>query len=222
VLAQTAYTTQFVTSITYQNIGSGVATLSFNFYAQNSSTAIPYSVATLQPNAGASLAVGNVSGISSGFQGTAVIQSDQPVASTLVQVPVNSPVKNRPLSNGFRSDEGAADFLIPTVLKDAFDTRTRFSIQNVDTVGADIEVKFVSAESVSLGQVVHTQNFTNVPPNAAVYIDAGQLEQQLGSSFNGSAQISAKKTGTSNPGKVVAAAPSAKSSFAACCGLNFA
>ena len=206
VLAQTAYTTQFVTSITYQNIGSGVATLSFNFYAQNSSIAIPYSVATLQPNAGASLAVGNVSGISSGFQGTAVIQSDQPVASTLVQVPVGSPVKNRPLSNGFRSDEGAADFLIPTVLKDAFDTRTRFSIQNVDTVGADIEVKFVSAESGNLGQVVHTQNFTNVPPNAAVYIDAGQLEQQLGSSFNGSAQISAKKTGTSNPGKVVAAA----------------
>lgn len=204
--AQTAYTTQFVTSITYQNVGTGTATMSVLFYPENSGTPITHNLPPLAPNAGASLAVVNVSGLSAGFKGGAVIQSDQPVVSTLVQVPIGSPgVVNRPLTNGFNPSDGSAAFQIPTVLKNAFNTNTRFSIQNVDTVNADITVKFVSADSSNLGQTVHTETITNLPPNSVKYIDAG-LVTQLGSSFNGSAQITATRSGTSDPGKVVAAA----------------
>lgn len=204
--AQTAYNTQFVTSITYQNVGTGAATMSVLFFAEGSGTPITHPLPQLAQNAGASLAVVNVSGLTAGFKGGAVIQSDQPIVSTLVQVPVGNPnVANRPLTNGFNSNEGAAEFQIPTVLKNAFNTNTRFSIQNVDAVGADITVRFVSAESGNLGQVVHTETITNLPSNSVRYIDAGQVAQ-LGSSFNGSAQITAVRTGTSTPGKVVAAA----------------
>ncbi len=204
--AQTAYNTQFVTSITYQNVGTGSATMQVLFYSENSGSPITHNLPSLAANAGASLAVVNVSGLSSGFKGGAVIQSDQPVVSTIVQVPVNSPgVANRPLINGFTSNEGAPDFQIPTVLKNAFNTNTRFSIQNVDTVAADVTVRFVSAETGNLGQTVHTETITNLPPNSVKYIDAGQVTQ-LGNSFNGSAQITAVRTGSSSPGKVVAAA----------------
>lgn len=204
--AQTAYDTQFVTSITYQNVGSGNATISVLFFPEGAGTPITHNLPSLAPNAGASLAVVNVAGLTAGFKGGAVIQSDQLIVSTLVQVPVNSPgVANRPLTNGFTTNDGAAEFQIPTVLKNAFDTNTRFSIQNVDTAAANITVKFVSAAPGNLGQVVHTENITNLPPNSVKYIDAGQVAQ-LGATFNGSAQITAVRADTSTPGRVVAAA----------------
>ncbi len=200
VLGQ-AYTTSFITSITYQNVGTSDATVTFNFYNEASGTPITVN-RTLPAGAGSSLYVGGLTGseaLPSGFQGSAVMSSDQPLVATLVQIPQSSTVKNRPLSNGFSS--GASQVLIASVLKNQFNTNTRFSVQNVDSTNIDITVEFYPVGSTT--PIIVTAN--NIPPGAAKYFDAGTLSQ-LGSSFNGSAIVKAVQSGSSTPANIVASA----------------
>jgi hypothetical protein len=124
-----------------------------------------------------------------------VMQSDQPLLATLVQLPQGSAtVKNRPLSNGFF--EGAAQSLIASVIKNTFDTTTVFSVQNVDSQANDISIKFYDTSAV----LTHTIN-TTVQPGAAYYVDAGTVAA-LGASFNGSVVITAKRADTTD-GKII-------------------
>lgn len=193
-----AYGTSFVTSVTYMNIGSGEASISFVFYAAGSSTPIPISRPALAEYAASSLYVGGLAELSSGFQGSAVLESNQPLAATLVQLPPGgSSVKNRPLSNGFAS--GAPVITIPTVLKNTYSTNSIFSVQNVDSVGADLTVEFIPVSGTTI-----TDQVTNLPPGAAKYYDLGTSPVIGASSFNGSVRITAKDTGTTNNGSVVA------------------
>ncbi len=192
-----AYGTSFTTSITYFNVGTGPANITLNFYNEADGTAIPISVAQLPANAGASLYVGNLTQVSSGFRGSALLSSDQPLVATLVQLaPSSSSVKVRPLSNGFGS--GSASALVPTVLKNTFGSTSIVSVQNVDTVGADLSIAFIPVSGSTV-----TETLTNLPPNTAKYFDLGTLSD-LGQSFNGSMKITAVQTGTSNPGSIVA------------------
>jgi len=192
-----AYGTSFVTSITYQNVGDSSATVTINFYAEGDSTPITITRPDLAAGAGTSLYVGSLSEITSGFIGSAVLSSTQPIVATLVQLPSGT-VKNRPLSSGFSS--GFSSVLIPTVLKDTYGYTSMFSIQNVDSVGADIAVTFVPAD----GSASTVYNITNLPSGVAEYFDMGTFSGISASSFNGSVQVVSVKTGTSTPGSVIA------------------
>jgi hypothetical protein len=198
-----AYTTAFTTSITYLNVGSGSATVSLNFYAENSGTAIPITRPALAKGAGTSLFVGSLAEISPGFKGSAVMSSDQPLVATLVQLPQGATnVKNRPLSNGF--DAGSASVLVPTVLKNTFGQSSKFSVQNVDTVGADLTLNFYNATSPANPPIVVT--VTNLPSNSARWFNMPDVPEITAASFNGSVVITSVKTGTSTPGAIVASA----------------
>jgi len=190
-----AYGTNFTTSITYQNVGSGPATISLDFYSQANGTPINITLPALAANAGSSLFVGSISQVSSGFKGSAVMSSDQPLVATLVQVPPNgSVVTSRPLSNSFSG--GAASVLVPTALKNMFGYTSMISIQNVDTVGADLTVEMIPVSGTTI-----TDTVTNLPSGAAKYYDMGTFI--TGATFNGSVRVTAKKTGTSTPGSIV-------------------
>jgi hypothetical protein len=197
-LAQ-AYSTSFTTSITYQNVGTGAAKITILFYATpDSVTPIEVVRPDLPKDAGTSLFIGSLTTIGSGFRGSAVMQSDQPLLATLVQIPQGSAtVRNRPLSNGFSG--GASVALIATVLKNEFDTNTIFSVQNVDNADNTISIKFYNTSAT----LVHTIN-TSVKPGAAYYVDAGRVNE-LGASFNGSAVVEAKRADNSN-GAIIASA----------------
>ena len=199
--AQNAYSAAFTTSITYQNVGTGTASVVFSFYPENNGTPITYP-ATLAPNAGGSLFVGNVNGLAAGFNGSAVLSSDQPVVATLVQISSDSAIKNRPLSNGFSS--GAPEFLLATVLKNQFNSTTRFSVQNAHSTSVDLTLEFYNASNPGGAPITVTHN--NLPVGAAKYFDMGQITQITASSFNGSAVISAVESGTSTPANIVASA----------------
>lgn len=191
-----AYNTNFITSITYQNISNANATVTFTFYPPSGSSASPITFnRTLAANAGASLFVGGASELSSfSGQGSAVISSDQPIVATVVQLPQSTTVRNRPLSNGFGSNDGSNNVLIATVLKNQFNQTTKFSIQNADTSTINVTLRFFR---VGEATAVHTETFSlNV--GTARFFDAGTISQ-LGTSFNGSATIQAT-------GKVVATA----------------
>jgi hypothetical protein len=194
-----AYPTSFTTSITYQNVGTGDATIVLDFYAQGSGTPISINLPLLAANAGTSIYVGSITEVSSGFKGSAVMSSDQPLVATLVQVPPSSSiVKNRPLSNGFEA--GASFVLVPTVLKNTFGNTSTVSIQNVDTVAADLTVEFVPVGGTAFSVTVDA-----LPSGSAKYYDMGTFSHaSIGSSFNGSMKITAVKDGTSTPGAVVA------------------
>lgn len=188
-----AYGTSFITAITYQNVGSASATINFTFYPASGSP-ITFSK-TLAANAGASLNVGTANELS-GFsgQGSAVISSDQPIVATIVQLPQSTTVRNRPLSNGFGSNDGSNNVLIATVLKNQFNQTTKFSVQNADTTNINVTVKFFPVGSST---PIHQDTFSlNV--GTARFFDAGGISA-LGSNFNGSVTIQAN-------GKVVATA----------------
>ncbi len=197
--AQIAYNAPFTTSITYQNVGTGTATIVFQFYPENNGT--PVSVPkTLAEGAGGSLYVGSLTEVAAGFNGSVVMSSDVPVVATLVQISGDSAVKNRPLSNGFSS--GASEYLLATVLKNQFSTSSRFSVQNASSTSVDVTINLFNADNTAAPPIVVTQN--NLPAGAAKYFDMGQLSQVTAASFNGSATITAVESGTSTPANIVA------------------
>lgn len=194
-----AYSTQFTTSVTYQNVGSGPATISLVFYSEASSTGIPITLPELAPLAGTSIYIGSVADISTGFKGSAVMSSNQPLVSTLVQVPeAGSGVSVRPMSNGFTSGNGYV--LVPTVLKNKYDYNSIVSVQNVDSVVADYELFFVPVDGTAIS--IETQD---VPAGATKYYDLGTMST-IPAGFNGSLQVFATKDGTTDPALVVASA----------------
>ncbi len=184
VFAQ-AYSTPFTTSITYQNVGTADATILVEFYdSPSDTTPIVISRPALAPNASTSLFVGSLTDVTAGFRGSAVMQSDQPILATMVQLPQGTTpgTRNRPLVNGF-SASGASQVLVATVLKNQYDTTTQFSVQNTGSSASDLTFRFYDTAAVQ----VHS--FTqNVQPGAAYYVDAGLLAG-LGTSFNGSALV---------------------------------
>lgn len=202
VKAQSAYSTQFTTSIAFSNVGSGPANISLDIYNQQNGTAVASGLTfTLNANAGTSFFVGSVGALGSSFNGSAVLSADQPLAATLVQsAPAASVVKNRALSNGFTT--GEAKVLLPTVLKAQFGpNNTKFSVQNVDSVAADISVKFFLVGATT---PTFTDNIANLPPNAAKYYDLGTIAGITTATFNGAVVIESVQDGSSTAGKVVA------------------
>ncbi|MFN2305170.1 MAG: hypothetical protein ACK2TV_15690, partial [Anaerolineales bacterium] len=192
-----AYGTDFVTSIAYMNIGTAAANITLRVF-ESDGTYQDFTIASDFPvNAASTIYIGDLGGIGSDFKGSAIMSSSQPLATTLIQIPQSpSTVKNRPLSTGFSSGENVV--LVPTVLKNYYETNSIFTVQNVDSVAADITVEFVPLS----GSVV-TDNIT-LQPGAAKYYDMGGTTPITATSFNGSAVITAVQSGTSTPGAVVA------------------
>lgn len=197
VSAGTAYNAAFTTSVTYQNVGAGTANVVFTFYNENTGTGIDVS-RTLASGGGASLAVGTLTEVSSGFKGSVVMSADEPVVATMVQVSSDADVKNRPLSNGFSS--GASEVTLASVLKSQFNTTSRFAIQNADNVAVDLTIELYAVGNPTPIQVTHN----NLPVGAAKYFDMGTLAAVTTTSFNGSAIVRAVEAGTSTPADIVA------------------
>lgn len=199
--AAPAYNTAFTVSITYQNVGTVPGSVSVDFFQEGSGTAINFNAGTLNGGASTSLSVGTA--ISSGsFKGSAVLSSDQPIIATIVQLDVTGTVRNRPLSNGFDAAGGAPKQLVATVLKNAFNSTTYFSVQNTESAAIDVKVDYYALGATS---PTFTDTATNLPANAAKYFDAGTTAG-LGTTFNGSAVVTAKLTGTATDAKIVVTA----------------
>ncbi|MFO7170826.1 MAG: hypothetical protein DIU80_022595 [Chloroflexota bacterium] len=205
--ATTAYSTKFSTAITYQNISTEQANVRIQLFADGSGSPITVDLSPLAAGAGTSVAIGSLSanGLSDGFQGGAVMSSDQPIVATMVQVPVQSNMVTRPLSNGFSPDSGAASVLLATILKNSFNQTSKFSVQNVDSSPADVKIEFFDATSTPPGAKIDaaTINISALPAGSVKLFDAGTIPG-LPDSFNGSAIVTSTRTGSSAPGRMVA------------------
>lgn len=197
-----AYNTQFITSITFQNVGTEAANVVFNFYPEASDQEPIVVQRPLAAGAGSSLFVGGLQGdeaLPTNFLGSAVMSANQPVVATLVQLPQSTTVKNRPLSNGFSNV--TSKVLLATVLKNRFGTTSRFSIQNADSGPAVIKVKIFNADNTAAPAI--TLPDVLLPAGSAKYFDMGELGQVTDGVFNGSATVEAVKQGGSTPANIV-------------------
>jgi hypothetical protein len=188
-----AYKTSYITSITYQNVGTAATTsIQILFYATPSTTTpITVPLSNLDAGASTSLFVGGVSGVTSPFKGSAYIQSDQPLIATLVQNPQNSTtVLVRPLSNGFTS--GGATALIASVLRKTNGANTIFSIQNIDDQTNTIDIKFINTSAV-----IKYETTQSVAAGASYYVDMGTMSS-AGSTFDGSVIATAQRADSSD------------------------
>lgn len=195
-----AYDAQFTTSVTYVNVGDATTTvLDLYFFADPSDTSpTSHSLDPLDPYAAGSLFIGNLDDtvVADGFQGSAYMQSDQPMLVTLVQIPQNAGnVKNRALSNGFAA--GAPQALVATVLKNQFNTNTIFSVQNADSETNTVTMLFYNTSAT----LVYSQT-EDIEPGAAYYFDAAQVAG-LPNPFNGSAVLLAERADATD-GSIVA------------------
>ena len=184
-----AYDAHFTTGITYVNVGTATTTtLDLLFYmGPDDLTPITFSLPALAPNAASSIYVGNISDVPAGFQGDAIMQSDQPMLVTLVQIVTdNAALKNRAISNGFSA--GAAQSLIGTVIKGAVDTNSIIALQNADSDSNIVTVKFFDQSAVQ--KYIVTQE---IEQGASFYIDVGQLAD-FPANFNGSAVATAVRS----------------------------
>lgn len=197
--AQT-YGAAYMTAITYQNVSESTASITFSFYSEGGSNPINANY-TLAVHAAGSLNVGSLSSLSAGFRGSAVMTSNQPVVATLVQIPPGTHAsKTRPLAPG--AYPGTAVVLIASALKNTFATNSVIAVQNTDTVTNDFTIEFYKPGSTA---PFYTDNTTglDIPPGAAQYYDLGQIAG-LGTSFNGSAVVSAYQSVGGDPGSAVA------------------
>jgi hypothetical protein len=188
--AQAAYTASFSTSITYQNVGANAASIVIVYYKDDGSQ-VTFPAGNLNAGASSSVFAGNVTNLAAGFQGAAILSSNEPVVATLVQVGQGAGApKNRPLSNGFSA--GSPRVLIATALKNAFSQSTKIAVQNASAGASDFVVKFFNTTSTT---PVHTVNFANVPAGAARYVDVGATAA-LPDGFSGSATIESFTAGS--------------------------
>jgi hypothetical protein len=202
--ADNAYDTNYVTSITYMNVGTDAANLSVTFYNATDGTTTDYpllntngSAVTIPVKASSSIAVSAVSGLSATWKGGAVISSNQPLIATMVQVSNDSVIKVRPVSNGFQSTDGSGTIIVPTVMKACFNDKltTRFNVQNVggSSNTASISIKWPN------GDTAYTVTTPSLAPGAVHQVDLGALSNPTsptntytvptGCLFNGSAVI---------------------------------
>jgi len=200
--ASNAYETNYVTSITYMNVGTDAANLSVTFYNAADGTTADYplvnsngSAVTIPVKASSSIAISTVSSLSSTWKGGAVISSNQPLIATMVQVSNDSVIKVRPVSNGFQSTDGSGTIIVPTVMKACFNDKltTRFNVQNVGSSSstASIAVKWPN------GDTAYSVTTPSLAPGAVYAVDMGSVTTTTsgnytppsGCTFNGSAVI---------------------------------
>jgi hypothetical protein len=184
--AQQGADVQFTTAVTYQNVSNATANVTFTFYQPNGTPqALPAS--QLPAGASSSLFLGSVTQLGAGFQGSGIIQSDQQIVATVVQLQQgsNGPNVNRPLSNGYAT--GAARQLIASVLKNPTGVNqiTKIAVQNTGSAAASATLRFFA-----VGQTTPTfeQPISNLAPGASQVVDVRQISQ-IPNGFNGSATL---------------------------------
>jgi hypothetical protein len=194
-------------SITYQNVGVNTATIYVDFYPEGNGTPIPFTVSPLAAGAGTSLYIGSVTGLSSGFRGSAVMSSTEPLVATVVQFSNDAGMKMRMLSNGFSSTDGSNQYLIATTLLNKFNRTTVFSIQNAGDADVEATVKFYDADNN--GNLASTVKHV-IPAGSSKYIEMDDATDTglpaATTVFNGSAIVTAVlNSDKTTPANVVAA-----------------
>jgi hypothetical protein len=192
----------FTTRIYVQNPNPNPASGIINFFDELGS-GMPHSVnfpLNLNSNGSTEILVGTLSGLGSGWKGSAVISADQPVVAASVQVPPSG--YGHMMSNAFTSAEGTSNLFLTTFLRDVGNEVSLFSVQNIESEAINIRARFIDTAgnpviTPTLVLQAYTAKFFDAA-NAAATIGAG-----FPSIFNGSVVVTATKVSDGSPARIV-------------------
>ena len=192
----------FTTRIYVQNPNPNPASGIINFFDELGS-GMPHSVNVsfnLNSNGSTEILVGTLSGLGSGWKGSAVISADQPVVAASVQVPPSG--YGHMMSNAFTSAEGASDLFLTTFLRDVGDEVSLFGVQNIESEAINIRARFID----TFGNPVITPTLV-LQANTAKFFDAANAAATIGAgfpaTFNGSVVVTATKVSDGSPARIV-------------------
>ena len=157
----------------------------------------------LEAHKAGSVAVGSVSGMPTGFKGSAVISASVPVIATSVMFSTaNTAQYSRSFYSGFDASKASSTFYLATVRSNGI-TTSSFGIQNIESFAITATLNFYRVGEVAPA-FTHT---VNIPASAAYVAKISDVPGYPGNPFDGSLVISATKQGdATTPGKVVATA----------------
>jgi hypothetical protein len=195
--AQSADGQSWKTAITYYTPSDVGGQMLVSFYAEGSATPIMADPINLAGHQAGTLLVSSVTGLPSGFSGSAVLSAEVPIVAVDVQIAGDAPSYARPLYSGFSPQDANDTFFIPTFLYQKFNNNTTMGIQNIETSQITVQVKAYAA-----GATNPTYNQAhNIAAQSTVILTGADMSLPAG--FTGSVVIDG--TGAQG-GRVVASA----------------
>jgi len=192
----------FTTRIYVQNPNPNPASGIINFFDELGS-GMPHSVnvpLNLNSNGSTEILVGLLSGLGSGWKGSAVISADQPVVAASVQVPPTG--YGHMMSNAFTSAEGTSNLFLTTFLRNVGNEVSLFGVQNIESEAINIRARFID----TAGNPVITPTLV-LQANTAKFFDAANAAATIGpgfpATFNGSVVVTATKVSDGSPARIV-------------------
>jgi len=192
----------FTTRIYVQNPNPNPASGIINFFDELGS-GMPHSVNVpfnLNSNGSTEILIGSLSGLGSGWKGSAVISADQPVVAASIQVPPSG--YGHMMSNAFTSAEGTSDLFLTTFLRNVGNEVSLFGVQNIESEAINIRARFID----TAGNPVITPTLV-LQANTAKFFDAANAAATIGAGFpaifNGSVVVTATKVSDGSPARIV-------------------
>lgn len=158
-----------------QNLSGNTATIQIEFYDQNGTlhASVPDTIAANSSNTYSPLPAQ----VQSGFDGSVVISSDQPVAA------IANVIGDGTQGSSYSGlDGGAATASLPIIVRDFFGINTWFNVQNTGASATTVTVAYS-------GKPTCNQTATIQPGAAATFDQA--THTCLGSNYNGAATVTA-------------------------------
>jgi len=178
----------WTTGFQLQNLSSSVAAVTITFYQQNG-TALPAFSSSIPANGSVTYATLNGTqgpSVPTGFNGSAVISSDQQV-SAILNILGNSGAYGGSASG---ISAGATKVGLPLIQKNNGGNETWCSIQNAGAAAASVTVAFAPRDASSGN--AHTTAAATVQPGASMTIDTTQIAA-LGTKFVGAATVNSNQ-----------------------------
>lgn len=178
------------TGVQLQNVGSGTATVSIESY-QTGSNAAPVTKSDSVPQNGSKTLLPADLNLPAGFQGSAVVSSDQPL-NAIVNV-TNREAAGNGIAGGLAAAQyqgissPATTISFPLVKRDYFGKTTTFYIQNAGSVAATAQATFVTAAG--------TFNFTtpSIEPGRMVIVNPAAAGVPAGNNSLGSLTVTSSQ-----------------------------
>ncbi|MBM2826196.1 MAG: hypothetical protein HW403_260 [Dehalococcoidia bacterium] len=195
-VATSAAATAWSGSIVLQNHGAEPANALVNFYSPAGVLVKAHSLITpIPPKGSVAIDMASISDLPSGFAGSAVVSSSQPVSAAFIGFDAINPDIDRTIYTGYA--EGTTTVYVPAISNAYADQTSTLVVQNVESGPITISVRYYERFTGALTATVTD----TIPGNASHYFDSSNLPgpQQLPAGWSGAALVQ------SSGGRIVAA-----------------
>lgn len=191
-LTATAVSAQMTTTTSFQvqNLSTSDAHIAISFYDSSGNVVSAANVSdTISGSSSKLYTQGNNTNLPSGFNGSVVVSSDQPVAAIGIQETSNAAgtLKYQGTYSGFSS--GSDTFYLPVVMNAFYGYTTEISVQNAGSSNVDVSISYTD------GTNTYSDAVTGLKPGQAHRFDNGSTAG-MPSNWIGSGTVTASGGGS--------------------------